>query len=292
MKFKVIFIKIKTLLLLVLIIAIFLLLIAFLGRSKSGTSVFNSNEEKGIKADLTGDGKKDLIDIKVLNEKYYIEIYAENKSFQLDNQDRNSFLGNYYTNWPLNLSLIDITRDKNPELFIQCAKDGVAIQHIYKYNGTDFNSILCENNNILGLTGLSNNKTEKIYSGNKKGDKITLDNYIMVNNKLQNFDYDYKTNCFGKDTISTLIDYIISLPNGEKNKPANIFYENVKGNDILAIGELSGLNNKYTFQDGFFKDIKSNTKGELSEIQWYLRFKGESLKSDDSISNYVIIVNL
>jgi hypothetical protein len=87
----------------------------------------------------------------------------------------------------------------------------------------------------------------------------------------------------GKDSIFSFIKYIESLPGNEANKPANVFYPGLSGDDIAVIGKLSGENNTYSFQNCVFKDSKSDKNGEVSEILWTLNFKGTSNVSKDKI---------
>jgi len=287
MKLRVFFLKRKMLIYTGIIISIILIILSVLARIRGSENVFNVDEDKSYKVDLTGDGEKDVLNIKVLNKKYYLSVDSGEDSFQLSPVKNGESVGEYLLAWPLNIILEDINRDRVPEIFSQGNLKNKSYMNIFKFNGKEFENILSSNSSILGLLDISNNKTVKLLAGKIINNKISLKNYIMVNNKLQEFDYNYKENYIGKDTALAFIKYITSLPYGEKDKP-DIFSESIS-TDIGNIGKLSGLGSKFTFQDGFFKDIKSSG-GTITETEWRLNFSGIDKKNQKS--NYTIILKL
>ena len=172
---------------------------------KSSISTFNIvNETKMMQADLTGDGTKDILYIKTDTDKYYIQINSEDKSYYLEPSKKINTVGNYYTEWPMRLTLMDISRNKVPEIFTQASTKNKAIQHAFFWNGEKFDDIFCSTNNILGFIDSKNNKTPKVLSGNIKDGKINFTSYIFIKNSLKSFDYNYVDNYMGKTQCQVL----------------------------------------------------------------------------------------
>lgn len=288
MKLRVLFLRKRILIYTIIIISAILIIISVLARIKGSENVFNAEEDKSFKVDLTGDGEKDVLNIKVLNKKYYLSVDSKEDSFQLSPVKNGESAGDYLKDWPLNIILEDINRDRIPEIFSQGQLKNKPYLNIFKFKGSEFENILSSNSSILGLIDTSNNKTVKLLSGRIANNKISLKNYIMVNNKLQEFDYNYKENYIGKDTVLTFINYIESLPYGEKEKP-DIFSGSLSA-DIGNIGKLSGESSKFKFHDGFFKDIKSDKNGNISEAEWRLNFSGTD--NNNQKNNYSINIKL
>lgn len=288
MKLRVLFLRKRILIYTIIIISAILIIISVLARIKGSENVFNAEEDKSFKVDLTGDGEKDVLNIKVLNKKYYLSVDSKNDSFQLSPVKNGESAGDYLKEWPLNIILEDINRDRIPEIFSQGQLKNKPYLNIFKFKGSEFENILSSNSSILGLIDTSNNKTVKLLSGRISNNKISLKNYIMVNNKLQEFDYNYKENYIGKDTVLTFINYIESLPYGEKEKP-DIFSGSLS-TDIGNIGKLSSESSKFKFHDGFFKDIKSDKNGNISEAEWRLNFSGTD--NNNQKNNYSINIKL
>lgn len=295
MKFRVIFLKKKHIYYAVLALVVVLLLIILLLTKKSVTT-FNTlvDNNKVIQADLTGDGKKDILYIKTEKEKYYMEVNDGENSHYLEPAKKLPTAGLYDANNPLKITLMDITRDKIPEIFVQSSEKEKGVQHAFIWSEGKFKDIFCSSNNILGFVDVSNNKTPKFITGKISDNGIELSNYIFLPDKkaLESFSYNYPVNYMGKDNVYSFIKYIQSLPQGEANKPENIFYPGLSGEDISAIGKLSGENNTYVFQNCVFKDSKSDNKGEISEMLWTLNFKGISNSDKSKIRNYTLNLTL
>lgn len=288
MKLRILFLKKKYIYYAILGIALLILLIILLASKKSSPTFDITNNDKIKKIDLTGDGKEDLLYIKSQGDKYLVEVNTNNKSLALEPDKKLNSLGIYNAYWPMRATILDITRDKIPEIIIQSSYKNSPVQHIFKWNGETFSDIFCASNNLLGFLDSGNNKTPKMVSGNTAKNSINLSYYYYSNQSLQSFTYNNKENFIGKNTILTFINYIQSLPYGESNTPKDIFYSGLSGKDISTIGKLSGENNTYTLQDGIFKDTKWDKSGNPIEFNWTLNFKAVSNLQKDQISNYNI----
>ena len=289
MKLQVVFLKKNFIYYALAIIVFAIVLIFFLFFKKSSISTFNViTENKMIQADLTGSGTKDILYIKTDADKYYIQINSKDKSYYLEPSKKNNTVGNYYLQWPMRLTLMDISRNNAPEIFTQASVNNKAIQHAFLWNGGKFNDIFCSTNNILGFIDSKNNKTPKVLSGNIKDGKINFISYIFIENNLKSFDYNYVDNYMGKDTISGFINLMTSFPLAELNISKELFAPDLNGNDISLLSDLSNSKVHFNFQDAVFKDYAWDKDGNASEILWTLNFKGTNVSDSKEIKNYTM----
>ena len=289
MKLQVIFLKKKFIYYALAIIIFAIMLTFFLFFTKSSISTFNIvNENKMMQADLTGDGTKDILYIKTEKDKYYIQINSEDKSYYLEPSKKINTVGNYYTEWPMRLTLMDISRNNVPEIFTQASQKNKAIQHAFLWNGENFDDIFCSTNNILGFIDSKNNKTPKVLSGNIKDGKMTFTSYIFIKNSLKSFDYNYIDNYMGKNTILGFINLMASFPLAELNISKELFAPDLNGNDISLLDDLSNRKVYFNFQDAVFKDSNWDKDGNASEILWTLNFKGTTANDLKETKNYTI----
>jgi hypothetical protein len=295
MKLRVIFLKKKHIYYAALTTVILILFIVFL-LSKNSSPTFNTlvDNNKLIQSDLTGDGKKDILYIKTEKDKYYMEVTTGEKSLLLEPDKKLPTVGLYDAANPLKVTLMDITRDKTPEIFVQSSQKETPVQHVFMWSEGKFKDLFCGSNNIVGFSDSSNNKTPRFMSGKMTTNKIELSTFMYMHDKgnLENVVLNYKDNYMGKDSIFSFVKYIESLPGSESNKPSNIFYPGLSGQEIAVIGRLAGENNTYSLQNCVFKDSKADKNGEISEILWTLNFKGISNMSNDKIKNYTLNVSL
>ncbi|MCM0649850.1 VCBS repeat-containing protein [Clostridium swellfunianum] len=295
MKFRVIFLKKKHIYYSVLVTIILILsLILLLTRKSSPTFNTLVDNNKLLQSDLTGDGKKDILYIKTEKDKYYMEVNTGEKSLLLEPDKKLPTVGIYDVSNPLKVTLMDITRDKTPEIFVQASQKETPLQHVFMWSEGKFKDIFCASNSIIGFSDCTNNKTPRFMTGKLTSNKIELSTFMYMHDvsKLENVVFNYKDNYMGKDSIFSFIKYIEALPGSEPNKPANIFYPGLSGQDISVIGKIAGENNTYAFQNCIFRDSKSDKNGDTSEITWTLNFKGISNLNKDKIKNYSLNVLL
>ena len=295
MKLQVMFFKKKYIYYALAIIAFIIMITFFLLLRKSSITTFNIvNEPKMMLSDLTGDGIKDILYIKTSMDKYYIQINSEDKSYYLEPSKKINTVGNYYSQWPMRLTLMDISRNKIPEIFTQASVEDTAsqknnaIQHVFLWNGEKFDDIFCSTNNILGFIDSKNNKTPKVLSGNIKDGELNFTSYILIKNSLKSFDYNYTDNYMGKNTILGFINLMASFPLAELNISKELFAPDLNGNDISLLVDLSNKKIHLDFQDAFFKDSNWDKDGNASEILWTLNFKGTNAVDLKEAKNYTI----
>jgi len=241
-----------------------------------------------MQADLTGDGTKDILYIKTEKDKYYIQINSGDKSYYLEPAKKINTVGTYYIQWPMRLTLMDISRNNVPEIFTQASDKNKPIQHVFLWNDEKFNDIFCSTNNILGFVDSKNNKTPKVLSGNIKDGKINFTSYILIKNSLKSFDYNYTDNYMGKNTVLGFINLMSSFPLAELNISKELFAPDLNGNDISLLNDLSNRKVYFNFQDAVFKDHNWDKNGNASEILWTLNFKGTNSTDLKETKNYTL----
>lgn len=289
MKFKVFFIKRKHIYYSVLILLVFIFFIIFTNlKSKDISSpTFSINsDKKTYKADLTGDGNNDILYITTLKDKYYLQVNTDKNSTYIQPNKNINTLGTYTPYWSARVKLLDINRDRIPEIFIQSSEKNKPIQHGFLYNNGKFQTIFSSHNNILGFIDCSNNKTPKLISGNISKDGFQFYNYILIQNELKKYTYNYEEKFAGKNIILSFINLITSGVNSSSIIDKNIFSNDVDKSSLYTIDALINSDTIYTFQDAQFIDIKSDNNGNPSQIQWILNFRGISNNNPSSIKNY------
>ncbi len=294
MKFKVLFVKRKHIYYLVLTSIVFVFFVIFHSlKTKETYPTFSINlNNKAYKADLTGDGKEDMLYITTNNNKYYLQVTTQKDSLFLQPNKNIKTLGSYYPYWTLRVNLLDISRDKTPEIFIQTSEKNKPVQHIFIYNNQKFQNIFSSHNNVLGFIDCSNNKTPKLISGNISNGNFIFHNYILLQNKLEQFNYISDDTFMGKDTILSFINFVTTITKDSKIPEQQIFSPKINDTSMALVYALINADNTYVFQDAEFMDIKSNKAGEPSQIQWLLNFRGISNSNRDIIKNYTIKVTL
>lgn len=288
MKFRVIFLKKKYIYFIVLTLILFILLIVLILSQNTSPTFNNVYGSKTIKADFNGDGKEDLLSVKTDGDKYTIEVKAKDQNYTIKTDKNSPPIGSHSLYWPMRVTLMDVSRDKIPEIFIQASNKDTPVQHIFIWNDTKFENIFSNSNNILGFVDCKNNKTPKVISGKLQNDTILLSNYMFLNYKFKNYNYDSTNTFMGKDTICAFVKFVQGLPQGQSYRPKDIFLSNMPSSNFSLIDKLINENSFYVFQDGMFIENKCNKDGEVSEVLWTLNFRGASTADTSIVKNYTI----
>ncbi|MBV4416404.1 hypothetical protein [Clostridium tyrobutyricum] len=293
MKLRVIFLKKKYLFFLMPLILFLIILVLIIYRNYTTSSTFTTiSKDTILKSDLNGDGIKDSLYVKQANNKYLIKVKIKDKIFDINTDDKSSILSNYYTYWPLRVTLMDISRDRIPEIFLQGSLGKNSVQRIFVFDGNNFKNIISNSNNILGFIDCTNNRTPKVITGRFQGDIMLLTNYIFSNSKFKNYNLEDNPGFLGKDTVCSFINFIQTLPSSRPYEPNNIFSSNISSDDMYVLDKLAKSDTSYTFQDAIFKEKKSDKNGNSAEVQWTLNFKGVSNSDTSIIKNYSINIIL
>jgi hypothetical protein len=289
MKLRVIFLRKKQIISIFLIL-IFLVAVFILAYSKKCDTTFSTiGKSRILKYDVTGDGVKDTIGINTIQGMYSIDVISGDKKIKLTPDSKLKTLGKYSKEWPMRLTLIDISRNRIPEIIVQSSDNNKALQHIFLFQDGQFKDIFSNSNSILGIIDCQNNRTPKVISAKYSSYGFDFSNYILIGGELQKYTCDIAEDYMGKSTILKLISYIQALPRGEIYKPKDIFDPGLKGSELAIIGKMAAENNIYTFQDAFFEDIKYDKDGETIEVSWILNFKGININTNE-VKNYTLNV--
>lgn len=263
-----------------------------MSKTKETVPTFHQNaSEDSYKLDLTGDGKED--DLYIINKEnnYSLNINTNLESIVLEPNSKSGFFGEYSTYWPFIIRFQDLNRDNTPEILVQSTSSNKAIQHVvvYDYETETFNDAICNNNNLLGIIDLSNNKTPKLISANISSKSMTVTNHILIKNKFNQFTYTNKSDesFFCKNLIINLINFFCTKDEDlYENILKSYCSHNIDTKSLNTLASVSSYKSDFIFQDGFFKDIKSNENGYPTELEWYLSFRGNDSSQNDSIVNY------
>lgn len=290
MKLRVLFLKKVHILYFILIVLALIFLIILFSYNKK-TDVFAIVEEKTIiKEDLNGDGKEDILYINNENDKYYLQINSDNRSYKLLPTEKLHTMGRYYPFFPMKINLIDVTRDKIPEIFTQSMEKGQCIQHIFHWNGSEFVDSFCSPNNLIGVIDSKSNRTPKIVSGNYNNNSISLAYYMHLNGHVEKITAN--DDLPGKEAVAGFINYIHSLPGGEPYKPSNVFAPNISVKDLNIISKMATENKLYKFSDGYFVDTKFNMNGIASEYKWIINFKASPIAGNGNSERKSLVLYL
>lgn len=292
MKFRVIFLKKRYIYFILLALILFTFLMILLVSKDYSPTFNNISQDRTLKADFDGDGKDDLLSVRKNGDKYTLDVKIKDKNIPISPYKNTSAICSYSSYWPMRISLMDVSRDKVPEIFIQTSNKDNPIQYVFVWDNGKFENIFLNSNNILGFIDCKNNKTPKVISGRLEGDAISLSNYMFLNYKFKNYNYDSTATFMGKDTMCIFIKFIQSLSQAASNKPKDIFHDNLSDKNLSIIEKLSSENNTYVFQDAIFRENKCNKDGDPSEVYWTLNFRGISNSDKSVIKNYTINVLL
>ncbi|WP_123054408.1 VCBS repeat-containing protein [Clostridium sp. JN-1] len=293
MKLRVLFLKKKHIYILLLIL-VFLILTLMLFIKKQPAQTFSSMPQtETIKSDFDGDGnKKDTLYLKKMDSKYCLQIKTENKLYDIAPSSSCKTISDVCNYWPVHITLMDVSRDKISEIFVQgCIKDK-PIEYVFSWNTNKFENIFSNSNNILGFIDCKNNKTPKVISGKFVDGNIYTYNYICLDYKFKNYNYETNQTFMGKDSICAFINFIQGLPQNKDYIPRDIFSMNIVDKEFDLISDMASQNNSYVFQDAIFKETKCTNKGDASEVLWKLSFKGISNTDKNSIKNYTMSLTL
>ena len=276
------FINIKKKIIIAFIIIYFLItIITIINTYSQDTETLSNNIlENNQEYDFDCDGENDQLTIISTNSTYSIKIKNSTGEILLKSNEFDYSLLDINSSCSINISYIDLNRNKVPELIISGFKNNKPTFYIFQWIDNTFKEILFSQNNILGVLDYNNSRTPKVFTTNSTtGDKGS-NSYILNSNSLKDI-------TFSKQTIPSLgnIQTLINLVEAdyELEDAPDIFTSYIPSEELGILWNLDKSTYQYSFQKGYFYDISWDNSGKATSIYWALSF--EKINCIDSNSN-------
>lgn len=268
-----------------------IILIYFISNKyKSLQTISPINIAQNIECDLTGDGKKDTLQILSSQNKIDFTITSSNDDYYLSNQINDKILFTTNTHFEPKIFFHDISRDNIPEIILLGYKNDKCISYVFQWNKKNFDLIYSSNNNIFGILDCKNSKTPQCYSISSSEGISSLNSFMLINNNTLDTSKDNST-LPSLDSVTHFIN-LIELPYILDNPP-DIFTSTINSENLSLLWNLDKDNYSYSFQNAFFYDFKWNEFGEPSAIRWRLSFEKSNLKGTNANkTEFVLIIDL
>ena len=238
--------------------------------------------------DFDCDGENDQLIIISTNSTYSIKIKNSIGEILLKSNEFDYSLIDKTSSCDINISYIDLDRNKVPELIISGFKNNKPTFYIFQWKDNTFQEVLFSQNNILGILDYNNSRTPKIYTTNSTtGDKGT-NGYILNSNSIKDITFSNpKIPSLG--SVQALINLIEA--NYELEDAPDIFTSYIPSEELGILWNLDKLTYHYSFQKGYFYDISWNDLGKATSISWILSFeKANFIDSNSSPKELTIYV--
>ncbi|WP_297711829.1 hypothetical protein [Clostridium sp.] len=276
--------------LITLIIIFFLIsIITIINTYLQNTETLSNNLLENIpEYDFDCDGENDKVTIISTNSTYSIKIKNSTGEILLKSNEFDYSLLDITSSCSINISYIDLNRNKIPELIISGFKNNKPTFYIFQWLDNTFKEILFSQGNILGILDYNNARTPKVFTTNSSaGDKGT-NSYILNSNSIKDIS-------FSKQTIPSLgnIQTLINLIEAdyELDDAPDIFTSYIPTEELGILWNLDKSTYRYSFQKGYFYDISWDNLGKATSIYWVLSFEKinfiDSNNSPEELTIYV-----
>ena len=247
--------------------------------SKNTETLSNKSLENNKEYDFDSDGENDQLTIISTNSTYSIKIKNSIGEILLKSNEFDYSLIDITSSCNINISYIDLNRNKIPELIISGFKNNKPTFYIFQWKDNTFQEVLFSQNNILGILDYNNSRTPKIYITNSTtGDKGT-NGYILNANSIKDI-------TFSNPTIPSLcnIQTLINLIEAdyELDDAPDIFTAYNPSEELGILWNLDKSTYRYSFQKGYFYDISWDDSGRATSIYWILSFEKVNFIDSDS----------
>lgn len=238
--------------------------------SQNTETLSNKILENSQEYDFDCDGENDQLTIISTNSTYSIKIKNSTGEILLKSNEFDYSLLDISPSCKINISYIDLNRNKIPELIISGFKNNKPAFYIFQWIDNTFKEILFSQNNILGILDYNNSRTPKVFTTNSTtGDKGT-NSYILNSNSIKDI-------TFSKQTIPSLgnIQTLINLIEAdyELDDAPDIFTSYIPSEELGILWNLNKSTYHYTFQNSYFYDISWDNSGKVTSIYWVLSFE-------------------
>lgn len=272
---KYIFISKKHLFYISELFLIFILFIIFIipnrnSKSKSLESFKPLDTIKSNSIDLNADGIEETINIVTKNDGDDIEITSNNHTYYLSSLCSNNLLSTHSSFWPINIYIQNVSRSLYPDIIVQGNINNKPINYIFTWKENSFIKVFEDNKNLFGLLDLNSNRTPKCYTLNSFSGLSSFYSFMIIDKSS----LDITDDCKLTPDIDMIQNFInIIEKQYELDMLPNIFKEGISQDDLSILWNLDKENNTYSFQNGFFYDETSDTKGNIVSYKWNLNFE-------------------
>lgn len=263
--------KKKTILITLIIIFFLISIITIINTYLQNTETLSNNLLENIpEYDFDCDGENDELTIISTNSTYSIKIKNSTGEILLKSNEFDYSLLDITSSCSINISYIDLNRNKIPELIISGFKNNKPTFYIFQWLDNTFKEILFSQNNILGILDYNNSRTPKVFTTNSStGDKGT-NSYILNSNSIKDISFS-KQSIPSLGNIQTLINLIEA--DYELDDAPDIFTSYIPSEELGILWNLDKSSYRYSFQKGYFYDISWDNLGKATSIYWVLSFE-------------------
>ncbi|MDO5779269.1 MAG: hypothetical protein Q4Q02_01975 [Clostridium sp.] len=263
--------KKKTILITLIIIFFLISIITIINTYLQNTETLSNNLLENIpEYDFDCDGENDELTIISTNSTYSIKIKNSTGEILLKSNEFDYSLLDITSSCSINISYIDLNRNKIPELIISGFKNNKPTFYIFQWLDNTFKEILFSQNNILGILDYNNSRTPKVFTTNSStGDKGT-NSYILNSNSIKDISFS-KQSIPSLGNIQTLINLIEA--DYELDDAPDIFTSYIPSEELGILWNLDKSTYRYSFQKGYFYDISWDNLGKATSIYWVLSFE-------------------
>lgn len=263
--------KKKTILITLIIIFFLISIITIINTYLQNTETLSNNLLENIpEYDFDCDGENDELTIISTNSTYSIKIKNSTGEILLKSNEFDYSLLDITSSCSINISYIDLNRNKIPELIISGFKNNKPTFYIFQWLDNTFKEILFSQNNILGILDYNNSRTPKVFTTNSStGDKGT-NSYILNSNSIKDISFS-KQSIPSLGNIQTLINLIEA--DYELDDTPDIFTSYIPSEELGILWNLDKSTYRYSFQKGYFYDISWDNLGKATSIYWVLSFE-------------------
>ena len=125
---------------------------------------FGYNIQNNHEYDFDGDGENDELSIISTNSTYSIKIKNSFGDTLLKSNEFDYSLLDISPYCAINISYIDLNRNKIPEIIISGLKNNKSTFYIFQWKNNSFQEVFFTQNNILAIIDYNNSRTPKIYT--------------------------------------------------------------------------------------------------------------------------------
>lgn len=244
------------------------------------------NMNKDIKIDLNNDGKDEIIQKIVGENKVDFNIMFLNNDQYLSNEIDDNILFTYNNHWNPNFIINDISRDNIPEIMIQGSKNNKSAFYLFTWKDKKLSKIYSSNKNIFGILDSKNSKTPQCYLISSSEGISSFNSFMLINDTILDTTKE-NISIPSLDSINKFIN-ILEVPYILDEIP-DIFSNSINKKQLSLLWNLDKDSYSYAFQNAFFYDYEWSDSGEVTALKWKISFEKNKLKGLESDKDELVL---